>query len=166
MACMLAASCQIETLPVCLSWFCAVLTAVLYCDMCCAWLALRCAPQVLSNSSVSSGVGVYWMFYSGGDCEPVAAPQGLPGAKAGAAVEGLRMRPGLAMSQVRVMHSRVGFFWGGAQPRRGWQLSRVKKQQPCCVAAHSRPSMLNHDSAALYRHERCLLPVLVGLVLP
>jgi hypothetical protein len=44
---------------------------------------------------------VYWMFYSGGDFEPVAAPQGLPGAAAGAAVEGLRMRPGLAMSQVR-----------------------------------------------------------------
>eukprot|EP00775_Hariotina_reticulata_P008734 gene8734-8914_t len=55
--------------------------------------------QVLSNSSVSSGVGVYWMFYSGGDFEAVAAPEGLPGAAAGAAVEGLRMRPGLAMSQ-------------------------------------------------------------------
>jgi hypothetical protein len=56
--------------------------------------------QVLSNGSVSSGVGVYWMFYSGGDFEPVPAPQGLPGAAEGAAVEGLRMRPGLAMSQV------------------------------------------------------------------
>ncbi|WIA38670.1 hypothetical protein OEZ86_001976 [Tetradesmus obliquus] len=55
--------------------------------------------QVLSNSSVSSGVGVYWMFYSGGDFEPVPAPPGLPGAAAGDAVEGLRMRPGLAMSQ-------------------------------------------------------------------
>jgi hypothetical protein len=57
--------------------------------------------QVLSNSSVSSGVGVYWMFYSGGDFEAVPAPPGLPGAAAGDAVEGLRMRPGLAMSQVR-----------------------------------------------------------------
>eukprot|EP00882_Tetradesmus_deserticola_P025671 GHRQ01028221.1.p1 GENE.GHRQ01028221.1~~GHRQ01028221.1.p1 ORF type:complete len:164 (+),score=56.56 GHRQ01028221.1:1087-1578(+) len=58
--------------------------------------------QVLSNSSVSSGVGVYWMFYSGGDFEAVPAPAGLPGAAAaGGAVEGLRMRPGLAMSQVR-----------------------------------------------------------------
>lgn len=63
---------------------------------------------MLSNSSVSSGVGVYWMFYSGGDFEPVAPPQGLPGAAAadggsgvGVGVEGLRMRPGLAMSQVR-----------------------------------------------------------------
>jgi hypothetical protein len=56
--------------------------------------------QVLSNSSVSSGVGVYWMFYSGGDFEAVRAPPGLPGAAAGDAVEGLRMRPGLAMSQV------------------------------------------------------------------
>lgn len=58
--------------------------------------------QVLSNNSVSSGVGVYWMFYSGGDYEPVTAPQGLPGVSAGAVVEGLRMRPGLAMSQVCV----------------------------------------------------------------
>ena len=40
------------------------------------------------------------MFYSGGDFEPVPAPPGLPGAAAGDAVEGLRMRPGLAMSQV------------------------------------------------------------------
>eukprot|EP00879_Flechtneria_rotunda_P022777 GHRR01024054.1.p1 GENE.GHRR01024054.1~~GHRR01024054.1.p1 ORF type:complete len:357 (+),score=108.66 GHRR01024054.1:488-1558(+) len=55
--------------------------------------------QVLSNSSVSSGVGVYWMFYSGGDFEAVQVPDGLPGAPAGTAVEGLRMRPGLAMSQ-------------------------------------------------------------------
>ncbi|KAG2445313.1 hypothetical protein HYH02_008779 [Chlamydomonas schloesseri] len=60
--------------------------------------------QVLSNSSVSSGVGVYWMFYSGGDFEPVQLPQGLPAAGAAVApppegVEGLRMRPGLAMSQ-------------------------------------------------------------------
>lgn len=67
--------------------------------------------QVLSNSSVSSGVGVYWMFYSGGDFEAVAAPEGLPGGAAGAAVEGLRLRPGLAMSQVseapKVVHLRT-----------------------------------------------------------
>lgn len=64
-------------------------------------LLLLLLPQVLANSSVSSGVGVYWMFYSGGDFEAVPAPAGLPGVAAGAAVEGLRMRPGLAMSQVR-----------------------------------------------------------------
>lgn len=57
-------------------------------------------PQILSNASVSGGVGVYWMFYSGGDFEAVAAPQGLPGVEAGSELEGLRMRPGLAMSQV------------------------------------------------------------------
>jgi hypothetical protein len=56
--------------------------------------------QVLSNNSVSSGVGVYWMFYSGGDFEAAPVPDGLPGVQAGVAVEGLRMRPGLAMSQV------------------------------------------------------------------
>ncbi len=58
------------------------------------------SPQVLSNSSVSSGVGVYWMFYSGGDFEAIAAPQGLPGLAAGQEYEGVRMRAGLAMSQV------------------------------------------------------------------
>ncbi|GBF93562.1 hypothetical protein Rsub_06282 [Raphidocelis subcapitata] len=56
--------------------------------------------QVFSNSSIQSGVGVYWMFYSGGDFSPLEAPSGMPGAPgAGAALEGLRMRPGLAMSQ-------------------------------------------------------------------
>jgi hypothetical protein len=74
-----------------------MVASVLRCQ-CCVWHAG--VLQVLSNSSVSSGVGVYWMFYSGGDFEAVAAPEGLPGAAAGAAVEGLRMRPGLAMSQV------------------------------------------------------------------
>ncbi|KXZ52088.1 hypothetical protein GPECTOR_10g1111 [Gonium pectorale] len=54
--------------------------------------------QVLSNGSVSGGVGVYWMFYSGGDYEAVALPEGYPDAP-GQGVEGLRMRPGLAMSQ-------------------------------------------------------------------
>jgi hypothetical protein len=64
-------------------------------------LPAAAAPaQVLSNSSVSSGVGVYWMFYSGGDFEPVPAPEGLPGMAAGQAYEGVRMRAGLAMSQV------------------------------------------------------------------
>jgi hypothetical protein len=61
--------------------------------------------QVLSNSSVSSGVGVYWMFYSGGDYEPVEVPSCLPGqdssSSSSSKLEGLRMRPGLAMSQVR-----------------------------------------------------------------
>lgn len=55
---------------------------------------------MLSNSSVSAGVGVYWMFYVGGDFEPVAVPPGMPGAVADQTLEGLRMRPGLALSQV------------------------------------------------------------------
>jgi hypothetical protein len=33
--------------------------------------------QILSSSSVSSGTGVYWMFYSGGTYEPVALPAGM-----------------------------------------------------------------------------------------
>lgn len=79
--------------------------------------ALRCSfscnTQVLSNSSVSSGVGVYWMFYSGGDYEPVLLPEGFPGSSGSGGdgspvpqppqpIEGLRLRPGLAMSQVRL----------------------------------------------------------------
>ncbi len=59
--------------------------------------------QVFSNSSVSSGVGVYWMFYFGGDFSPMDPPAGLPGAEGvEGPLEGLRMRPGLAMSQVGV----------------------------------------------------------------
>ncbi|KAJ9534567.1 hypothetical protein QJQ45_022078 [Haematococcus lacustris] len=65
--------------------------------------------QVLSNSSVQAGVGVYWGFYSGGDFEAVRLPERLlalggqqgksgPGAQ-GAEVPGLRLRAGLAMSQ-------------------------------------------------------------------
>jgi hypothetical protein len=40
------------------------------------------------------------MFYSGGDFQPVSAPANLPAHRgAPATAEGLRMRPGLAMSQ-------------------------------------------------------------------
>lgn len=48
-------------------------------------------PQVISNSSVDSGVGVYWMFYSGADFSVVG--QGDRKEK------GLLVRPGLALSQ-------------------------------------------------------------------
>lgn len=83
-------------------------------------------PQVFSNSSVSSGVGVYWMFYTGGDFAPLEAPRGLPGLDAGAPVEGLRMRPGLAMSQAsggagaarRERRARTGLGAGCAAPKR------------------------------------------------
>lgn len=33
--------------------------------------------QILSNGSVSSGEGVYWMFYSGGSFEPATLPAGM-----------------------------------------------------------------------------------------
>ncbi|CAG9462135.1 unnamed protein product [Pedinophyceae sp. YPF-701] len=52
--------------------------------------------QVLSSGSVNGGEGMYWMFYTGGDFEPVDVGAVGPD---GAAVEGLRMRPGLALSQ-------------------------------------------------------------------
>lgn len=49
--------------------------------------------QILSNSSVASNVGVYWMFYSGGSFEETKL---YPNSEAR---EGLKLRPGLAMSQ-------------------------------------------------------------------
>ncbi|KAF5843522.1 glycosyl hydrolase [Dunaliella salina] len=67
--------------------------------------------QVLGNSAVNQGVGVYWCFYSGGNFEEIAIPDSMPGASSliqaqasnspgsPAVVEGLRTRPGLAMSQ-------------------------------------------------------------------
>lgn len=44
--------------------------------------------QILSNASVSSGEGVYWMFYSGGSFEPVQLPAGLSQVRAGLAGAG------------------------------------------------------------------------------
>jgi len=56
--------------------------------------------QVLSSGSVDAGVGVYWCFYAGGDFAELPVPAGMPSQlAAGAMVEGLRTRPGLAMSQ-------------------------------------------------------------------
>jgi hypothetical protein len=55
---------------------------------CCAVLCFR--RQILSSDAVNTGVGVYWMFYSGGDFEPVPAPAGMPGLTPGQSVEGLR----------------------------------------------------------------------------
>ena len=49
--------------------------------------------QILSSGSVNTGVGVYWMFYSGGSFEPAAVPSGLHGLAAGTEVEGLRRVP-------------------------------------------------------------------------
>lgn len=46
--------------------------------------------QILSNNAVATGVGVYWMFYSGASFEDVEAPEGFPGLQAGDSVEGLR----------------------------------------------------------------------------
>lgn len=51
--------------------------------------------QVLSNSSVNTGVGVYWMFYSGSDHQEVKVPHPVEDNH----LSGFRMRPGLAMSQ-------------------------------------------------------------------
>jgi hypothetical protein len=55
---------------------------------------------LLSSDNVGGGGGVYWMFYTGCDYQPLSVPEGWPGLPGGAQLEGLRARPGLAMSQV------------------------------------------------------------------
>ena len=60
--------------------------------------------QLLSTGAVSGEPGgVYWCFYSGGDFEEVAVPDGINAQTRSAPnierLEGLRVRPGLAMSQ-------------------------------------------------------------------
>ena len=57
--------------------------------------------QMFSSGTVNGGTGVYWMFYTGADYQSVRVPEGIPGLEAGAEVEGLCGRPGLAMSQAR-----------------------------------------------------------------
>ena len=63
------------------------------------------------------------MFYTGGDFAPLDPPAGLPGAPAEGPLEGLRMRPGLAMSQVRPgpggRASGVPVRWGGRRRQKG-----------------------------------------------
>eukprot|EP00850_Spirogloea_muscicola_P013411 SM000091S24569 [mRNA] locus=s91:24539:26410:- [translate_table: standard] len=57
---------------------------------------------IMSSQKVRAQAGVYWMYYSGGDAEELDLPAAYAGlgysGKVGQRVEGLRMRPGLAMS--------------------------------------------------------------------
>ena len=56
--------------------------------------------QLLSTGAVSAEPGgVYWCFYSGGDFEEVVVPEGISSSTDEGSIEGLRVRPGLAMSQ-------------------------------------------------------------------
>eukprot|EP00803_Ostreobium_quekettii_P006947 evm.model.scf_1246.5 EVM.evm.TU.scf_1246.5 scf_1246:28421-33119(-) len=48
--------------------------------------------------------GVFYMYYTGANTETVVTPEGIPGLESGLGMEGLRLRPGLAMSQ-------DGFNW-------------------------------------------------------
>jgi hypothetical protein len=59
--------------------------------------------QLLSSDNVGGGGGVYWMFYTGCDYQPLHVPEGWPGLPAGSQLEGLCARPGLAMSQVSLL---------------------------------------------------------------
>jgi hypothetical protein len=56
--------------------------------------------QLFSSGNPGDGGGVYWMFYTGCDYQPLSVPEGWPGLPGGAQLEGLCARPGLAMSQV------------------------------------------------------------------
>ena len=46
--------------------------------------------QIFSSDAVNTGVGVYWMFYTGGNFETAHTPTGLPDLPEGQEVEGLR----------------------------------------------------------------------------
>jgi hypothetical protein len=46
--------------------------------------------QIFSSDSVNTGVGVYWMFYTGGNFEEAAVPSGMPALPEGKHIEGLR----------------------------------------------------------------------------
>ena len=46
--------------------------------------------QIFSSDAVNTGVGVYWMFYSGGSFEEAEVPAGFPAIEAGSSAEGLR----------------------------------------------------------------------------
>lgn len=62
-----------------------------------------------------AGAGVFWMFYTGADWEAVSVPDVLSGSFDQAEVEGLRMRPGLALSQDGKNFARIeGDHYSGA----------------------------------------------------
>ncbi|KAK9838636.1 hypothetical protein WJX74_000352 [Apatococcus lobatus] len=55
--------------------------------------------QIFASGDGQDSAGVYWMYYSGSNFEEAEMPQGLAGSQSQSAAEGLRLRPGLAMSQ-------------------------------------------------------------------
>jgi len=60
--------------------------------------------QILNTTNIQSSAGVYWMFYHGGDFnETVDESVGETGKK----FEGLRRRPGLALSQDGINFARI-----------------------------------------------------------
>ena len=62
------------------------------------------------------------MFYQGADYEAVPVPEGLKDVLGEADLEGMRLRPGLAMSQVR------GQDWRFAQERGDGSLETVERR--------------------------------------
>lgn len=57
------------------------------------------ALQIFSSDAVNVGVGVYWMFYTGGCYEPAVSPAGLPGFPERQEIEGLRSGPQSPLAQ-------------------------------------------------------------------
>lgn len=46
--------------------------------------------QIFSSDAVNTGVGVYWMFYTGGCFEAATVPNSMHGLPEGQDIEGLR----------------------------------------------------------------------------
>lgn len=98
--------------------------------------------QIFSNGSVSGGVGVYWMLYSGSSYESALAPAALvaaaggPLGSSGGDVEGACVRRGWvvgyrASGHDRGIHRHVSLRGGGG----GWGFQRVRGSMSLVVAA-------------------------------
>ncbi len=72
--------------------------------------------QILSNNAVATGVGVYWMFYSGASFEDVEAPEGFPGLQAHDSIEGLRYASNKNMILKRTSDIRQKTFSAPSSP--------------------------------------------------
>ena len=103
--------------------------------------------QLFSSDMVHGGAGgVYWMFYTGIDYQPVAAPEGLAGLPAGKEVEGLCARPGLAMSQVRCK-MRGCQMHGVRYAQRGCQMQMANADAKCGCLMHGVRDLRRSHSA-------------------
>lgn len=61
--------------------------------------------QMFSSDAVSTGEGVYWMYYTGGSFEEAEVPSGMPGLPEGTSVEGIRYKVSLSPTPEITYHT-------------------------------------------------------------